>query len=526
MTERYDFLVIGGGIAGLSFALEVADSGTVAVLTKRGSTESNTHYAQGGIAAVIGAEDAFDVHVRDTIVAGDGLNNPEIVEICVREGPAAIRRLTERGVRFAQDLGREGGHTYRRVLHATDVTGREIQRALTERAQAHPNIRMLENHVGIDLIRRRKVDGGHGPDRIVGAYVLEADTGRVSTLAARVVMLATGGSGKVYLYTTNPDVATGDGVAMAWRARARIANMEFFQFHPTCLYHPEAKSFLISEALRGEGGVLRRVDGTPFMDGVHPLGSLAPRDIVARAIDAELKRTGDDHVVLDMTGLDPAYLDDRFPTILGRCQALGIDFRTQPIPVVPAAHYQCGGVVVDRDGRTSVAGLYAAGETSCTGLHGANRLASNSLLEGAVFGFRAALAAREEAATVELPESLPEWSSGYAQPGDEDVVVSQSWDEIRRFMWNYVGIVRSNRRLLRARRRLGLLSSEINEDWWKYHVSRDSIELRNIALVAELIIEGALRRQESRGLHYSLDFPLRDDAGGPRDTILWRGSRS
>ena len=522
MTERYDVLVLGSGIAGLSYALEVCEHASVAVVTKRGGADSNTNYAQGGIAAAVGDDDSFAEHVQNTIVAGDGLNDRDIVDICVSEGPRAIERLVSRGVDFAPDLGREGGHTRRRVLHATDITGREIQRVLLERASEHRNLHLLEHHAAIDLVRDRASGGGAG--RVVGAYVLDEQTGLVKAFSARVVVLATGGSGKVYLYTSNPDVATGDGVAMAWRARAKISNMEFFQFHPTCLYHPKAKSFLVSETLRGDGGILRRQDGTPFMDDVHPMGSLAPRDIVARAIDHEMKRTGDDCVFLDMTHLDSDYLAERYPTILGTCASFGIDFRTQPLPVVPAAHYQCGGVVTDQDGRTSLDGLFAVGEVACTGLHGANRLASNSLLEGAVFGFRAARATLSELTAATPPRSLAPWSTGYATPGDEWVVVSHSWDEIRRFMWNYVGIVRSNKRLERARRRVGLLKSEIHEDWWRYHVTRDSIELRNIAQVAELIIEGARLRQESRGLHYNVDFPEKDD-GWLRPTTLWRGTR-
>ena len=514
---------MGSGIAGLSYALAAADHGSVAIVTKRSATDSNTHYAQGGIAAVMSEDDSFELHAENTISAGDGLNHREVVDLCVSEGPAAIQRLIESGVSFAPDLAMEGGHSRRRVLHATDITGRELQRALLAKARTHQNISLLEDHVGIDLVRRQKLGQKSGTDRIVGAYVLDEQGGNVITISARIVVLATGGAGKVYLYTSNPNITTGDGVAMAWRARAKIANMEFFQFHPTCLFHPKAKSFLISEALRGEGGVLRRIDGTTFMEKVHPMGSLAPRDIVARAIDIELKRTGDDHVCLDLTELDGNYLESRFPNILATCARYGIDFRTTPVPVVPAAHYQCGGVVTDINGQSSMPGLYAVGEVACTGLHGANRLASNSLLEGAVFGYRAALAGIQELDSVSHSDQLPKWSSGDAQPGDEWVVVSHSWDEIRRIMWNYVGIVRSNKRLRRARRRISLLQGEILEDWWRFHVSRDSIELRNIALISEMVIEAALRRQESRGLHYNVDFPIRDDKNWLRDTILWRG---
>ncbi|MBT9556733.1 MAG: L-aspartate oxidase [Myxococcales bacterium] len=527
---QFDFLVLGTGIAGLSFALDACKHGSVAIVTKRGASDSNTNRAQGGIAAVMGSDDSFAEHVDNTMVAGDGLNHRDIVEMIVEEGPGAIARLREIGVAFADDLAREGGHTKRRVLHATDITGREIQRALLERVLTQPNVTLFEDHVAIDLIRRRKTDAGRGesgagaaPDRILGAYVFDEKADVVRAFGARVVALATGGAGKVYLYTSNPDVATGDGVAMAFRARAKVANMEFFQFHPTCLYHPRAKSFLVSEALRGEGGILRRLDGTPFMDAVHPMGSLAPRDVVARAIDMELKRTGDDHVVLDLTHLDGDYMQDRFPTILGTVREFGIDFRTTPLPVVPAAHYQCGGVVTDAWGRTSVAGLYAVGECAHTGLHGANRLASNSLLEGAVMGARAARAAIEELPDATVPTGIAAWASGYARPGDQQVVVTHSWEEIRRTMWNYVGIVRSNERLERARRRVSMLESEILEDWWRYHVTRNAIELRNIALVARLVIDGAMRRQESRGLHCTEDFPEKDDHNWLRDTVLWRG---
>ena len=524
MESSYDFLVLGSGIAGLSYALEASAHGSVCVVSKRQADDTNTNWAQGGIAAVVGPDDSFAEHIENTMTAGGGLNKQDIVELCVTEGPAAIATLRERGVSFAADLSREGGHTKRRVLHATDITGREIQRALLVSARNEKNIDLYEQHTAVDLIRRNKLVDSGDPDRIVGAYILDEATGRVHSVVSKIVVLATGGAGKVYLYTSNPDVATGDGVAMAYRARAKVANMEFFQFHPTCLYHPRAKTFLISEALRGDGAVLRRIDGTPFMDEVHPMGSLAPRDIVARNIDSQMKTTGDDHVGLDLTHLDHDFMARRYPTILKTVEQYGYDWRRSPIPVVPAAHYMCGGVMVDSWGRTSVPGLYAVGEVACTGLHGANRLASNSLLEGAVFGARAAGKSVEEARSVPTIPAVTEWSSGYATPGDERVVITQSWDEIRRFMWNYVGIVRTRKRLARARRRLDMLRSEIMEDWWRYHVTRDAIELRNIAQVAELIIEGAMRRTESRGLHYNLDYPDTDDEQWLHDTILWRGS--
>lgn len=521
-----DVLVIGSGIAGLSFALEAAQAGSVLVVTKRERSEANTRYAQGGISSVLGDDDSFESHVRDTIEAGAGLCKPHVVRLCVEHGPAAIERLVRWGVHFdrdargAFDLGREGGHSHRRVLHAGDITGREIERALVAACDAHPDVRFLEHHHAIDLITSAKHLRLGGPNRCVGAYVLDARGRRVLAVRARRVVLATGGAGKVYRYTSNPDVATGDGVAMAYRAGARVANLEFFQFHPTCLFHPAANSFLISEALRGEGGVLRLRDGTPFMEAYHPLGSLAPRDVVARAIDNELKKSGDPHVLLDMTALPGDFLVERFPNIFERCLALGIDLRTDPIPVVPAAHYMCGGVATDTWGRTNVHGLYAIGEVACTGLHGANRLASNSLLEGAVFAVRAAEDVRAELADRgPLPE-VPPWDPGAAREPDEGVVITQNWREIRQFMWNYVGIVRSDRRLARARRRIDLLREEIHEYYWNYRVTSDLLELRNLALVAELIIRSAQMRKESRGLHYNIDYPERSDGRFGTDTVI------
>ena len=534
MGVSSDFLVIGSGIAGLTYALRAADRGTVILVTKREREESNTRYAQGGIASVWSESDSYDQHVEDTLLAGAGLCHRDVVELTVREGPARVRELIELGVEFTRrsverdadyDLTKEGGHSRRRVLHAHDMTGREIARVLLESAAAHPNIVIRDDHVAIDLITRRKIRGlGNRlrEDRCLGAYVLDVSRGEVETLTARVTVLSTGGSGKVYLYTSNPDIATGDGVAMARRAGARVGNMEFFQFHPTCLYHPEAKSFLISEAMRGEGGILRRADGTPFMEGSHPLKDLAPRDIVARAIDSELKTTGDDCVFLDMTMHSGDWLSERFPNIVSRVQDFGIDPGSEPIPVVPAAHYQCGGVVTDAHGETSIAGLFACGEVAFTGLHGANRLASNSLLEALVFAHRAAERSLERQSDLidDSGVEVPDWRTGLATNEDESVVVSQCWDEIRRFMWNYVGIVRSHRRLERAARRLALVWGEIREYYWSYHLTRDLIEVRNIAEVAGLIIASAQTRRESRGLHYTVDHAQTDDRNWCRDTIL------
>lgn len=526
MAEKFDFLVIGGGIAGLSFALKAAGRGSVAVLTKRARSEGNTQYAQGGVAAVLSKTDTFDQHIQDTLTAGAGLCKREAVEVTVREGPDRLRELVELGALFTRtpsgelDLTREGGHSQRRVVHAADTTGREIERALLAACDETKNIKFFPNTAAIDLIVDRKAVPGLG--RCVGVYAL-LSAGRVETFLGRATVLATGGSGKVYLYTTNPDVATGDGLAMTYRAGAQVANMEFYQFHPTCLYHPEAKNFLISEALRGEGGQLRLRNGETFMERYHAMGALAPRDVVAKAIDAELKRTGDECVYLDMTHLGRAFVMDRFPNIFATCKAFGIDMAVQPIPVVPAAHYQCGGVITDLWGRTSIAGLYAIGEVAQTGLHGANRLASNSLLEGLVFGHRAAKATAEEIATAgRHREEPPDWNPGAAVDSDESVVVTHNWDEIRRLMWNYVGIVRTGKRLMRARRRLDLLREEIRDYYWQFKVTRDVIELRNIADVAHVIVECASRRKESRGLHYTLDYPNRDDHNWSKDTVLSR----
>jgi len=524
--EHVDFLVLGSGVAGLTFALEAAAHGSVLVLTKRQRWESSTQYAQGGVASVLGADDDFGLHVQDTLVAGAGLCKREAVEVTVREGPDRIKWLLSLGAEFDRDsqdhlhLTREGGHSRRRVAHAKDTTGREIERVLIAACQAR-GVRIEEDQVAVDLVTSAKVGQG-GPNRALGAYVLDRATGDVAAISAGVTVLATGGAGKVYLYTTNPDVATGDGVAMAYRAGATVANLEFFQFHPTCLFHPQAKSFLVSEALRGEGGILRNGAGEAFMSRYDPRRELAPRDVVARSIDAEMKRRGDECAFLDMTHKPKGFLVEHFPHIYATCREFGIDMAVQPIPVVPAAHYQCGGVVTDLEGRTSLPRLFAIGEVACTGLHGANRLASNSLLEGLVFGRRAALAARATLADAGGAAEIPDWNAGDALAPEEGVVVTHNWDEVRRVMWNYVGIVRTEKRLERARTRLRILRAEIRDYYWQYKITADLVELRNLADLAMLIVESARRRKESRGLHYLLDHPQADEKW-LRDTVLTRG---
>jgi L-aspartate oxidase len=525
-----DFLVIGGGIAGMMFALKAAELGSVTVLTKAASDEANTAYAQGGIASVWSVDDSFESHIEDTLRAGVGLCNREAVEAIVRDGPAVVRELIALGTRFTRveegsedeyDLGREGGHSHRRVLHAQDLTGREIMRALGAAAANHPNLRVVENHVAINLLMERRADGQ--PSACWGAYALEKATMAVRKFVARATMLATGGAGKVYLYTTNPDIASGDGVAMAYRAGAPIANMEFYQFHPTCLYHPAAKSFLISEALRGEGAILRLPDGTPFMKRYHPDAELAPRDVVARAIDSEMKRLGLDCVYLDISHRPVSYVRERFPNIFKRCLSFGFDLSAAPIPVVPAAHYMCGGVITDIMARTPIARLYAAGEVAMTGLHGANRLASNSLLEAAVMGLRAAADVRVRMhGDRSAPPEFPEWDPGDAIKSEQRVLITHSWEEIRRLMWNYVGIVRSDRRLDRAMRRIQMLKEEIHSYYWDHLLDSDLIELRNLVTVAELLVRCAQTRKESRGLHYNIDHPARDDRNWLHDTRLSR----
>lgn len=507
---RFDVAVVGSGLAGLTVALHLADHRQVALLAKRDLGESASDRAQGGISAVLAPDDSVEAHVRDTLVGGAGLCDEAVTRFVIGQGPEMIAWLEAQGVVFDRDpatsayhLTREGGHSHRRVVHAADATGHAIQQTLIEHVRRHPNIAVFTDHIVIDVITGNK--SGRQDNRCYGLYALDKRTGRVITLGADVTVLATGGAGKVYLYTTNPDIATGDGVAMGWRAGCRVANMEFIQFHPTCLYHPQAKSFLISEAVRGEGGLLKRPDGSRFMPDYDPRAELAPRDVVARAIDFEMKKHGYDCVYLDISHKPADFLKSHFPTIYQRCLAFGIDITREPIPVVPAAHYSCGGILTDRNGRTDIDGLYAVGEVACTGLHGANRLASNSLLECLVIG-RAA--ARDILARPAKPVPvLPPWDESRVTDADEEVVISHNWDELRRFMWDYVGIVRTTKRLERALHRIQLLNEEIAEYYRNFRVSNDLIELRNLVLTAELIVRCAMSRHESRGLHFSRDYP-------------------
>lgn len=527
MTDphRFDVLIIGSGLAGLTAALHLASTHRVAVVTKRQVEDGSSNWAQGGIAAVLGEGDSVASHIEDTLIAGAGLCDLAATRFTVENAPGAIAWLRELGVPFSTEKGelhltREGGHSHRRIVHATDATGAAVQATLIDRVRATPGITLFEHHMLVDLITDRKLPhmAGSTP-RCLGAYVLDEERDEVITFSAPHTILATGGAGKVYLYTTNPDTATGDGIAAAWRAGCRVGNMEFIQFHPTCLYHPHAKSFLITEAVRGEGGQLKlppRLGSHRFMPDHDPRAELAPRDVVARAIDFEMKKHGLDCVHLDISHQSPEFLQEHFPNILARCAELGIDITREPIPVVPAAHYTCGGVVTDLKGQTDLEGLYAVGETTCTGLHGANRLASNSLVECMVFA-QAAVNAIRRSGEVEAPP-LPQWDVSRVTDADEQVVISHNWDELRRFMWDYVGIVRTDKRLERAAHRITLLQSEIHEFYSQFHVTRDLLELRNLVQVADLIVMSALMRRESRGLHFSRDYP--DLLPEARPTVL------
>jgi len=532
MTHQYqhDVLIIGSGASGLSLALQLAEHASVAVLSKSELSESSTFYAQGGVSAVLDTCDSIDSHVQDTLHAGAGLCNEEIVRFVVEHGRESIQWLTDLGVNFTRvidadgsmdfHLHQEGGHSHRRIIHASDTTGRAIETTLENRVRAHSNIELFEYRTAIDLITSEKSDQASPVNKCLGAYAYDEAESAVELFKARFVILATGGVGKVYLYTSNPDICTGDGIAMAWRAGCSIANMEFIQFHPTCLYHPEAKSFLISEALRGEGAKLLLANGETFMHRFDKRAELAPRDIVARAIDHEMKKTGSECVYLDISHKSKDFIISHFPNIYQKCLCFGFDLAKQPIPVVPAAHYSCGGIVVDKHGRTDISGLYAIGEVTNSGLHGANRMASNSLLECVVFAHSAFRDIKTRLSETEMPSQLPEWDESQVTDSDEEVVVSHNWDEIRRFMWDYVGIVRTTKRLHRAHSRVRLLQKEIMEYYGNFRVTNDLIELRNLVTVAELIIRSALRRKESRGLHYSLDYPELDNSKSPQNTVL------
>lgn len=532
--QQFDVLIIGSGLAGLTLALSVAADKKVCVVSKREINDAASDWAQGGIAAVQNDEDSIEAHVQDTLIAGAGLCDEAVTKMVAEQGKRSVDWLIEQGVAFTRTddnhsyhLTREGGHSQRRIIHAADATGHAVQMTLSEKVRQHPNITLLENHIAVDLITTSKVkniklenigDGQFPADdnRCLGAYVLNSKTGKVMTMAAQNTVLATGGAGKVYLYTTNPDVSTGDGIAMAWRAGCRVANMEFIQFHPTCLFHPHAKSFLITEAVRGEGGVLKLPDGSRFMQEHDPRAELAPRDVVARAIDFEMKKRGIDCVYLDISHKPQEFITSHFPNIYKRCLEFGIDICKNPIPVVPAAHYACGGVMTDAQGRTDIHHLYAIGETACTGLHGANRLASNSLLECLVFGQAAAEDILQQP-KIKVP-LLPYWDESRVTDADEEVLITHTWDELRRFMWNYVGIVRTDKRLSRALHRIHMLRDEVHEFYSNFKISHDLIELRNLLQVAELIVKSAIERKESRGLHYSKDHPNLDAEAIP--TVL------
>ncbi len=541
MHHTSDFLVIGSGVAGLMFSLKVARHGTVTLVTKKEVMESNTRYAQGGIAAVLSTVDSFDLHMKDTLASGDYLSDPEVVEVVVKNGPDSIHDLIDLGVKFSRkedgksipgtdyDLGREGGHSENRVIHAKDMTGKEMETVLVDHVKKHPNIQLFEDHIALDLITvSTRVKSGviikEQESFCCGAYILNKKDNKIHTFSSKITVLATGGAGKVYLYTSNPDVATGDGIAMAYRVGASVANLEFVQFHPTCLYHPEAKNFLISEAVRGEGGILVNANGEPFMERYSELKDLACRDVVSRAIDSEIKKRGDESVFLDISHKDSEFVKNRFPTLYEKCKYFGFDMTKQPVPVVPAAHYMCGGVATDLNGRTDVKHLFAIGETACTGLHGANRLASNSLLEALVYAQRAADRAIMELKEYQVSNETipPEWDDVGTTDSDEVSLVSHNWEEIRAFMWNYVGVVRSDKRIARAERRIENIQEEIRDYYWDFKVTSDLIELRNIATVAKLIIRCAKERKESRGLHYNIDYPKKDDQCWLTNTVLKR----
>lgn len=533
MTLTTDFLVIGSGISGLSFALKAAQLGHVTLVTKKNKVDTATNLAQGGIAAVLSEDDSFDLHIKDTLTAGAGLCDEEIVRLVVENGPQRINELIALGVAFTHDdqnpsrldLGREGGHSARRIAHAHDLTGREIERGLIAQVEKNSNITILEDHLAVDLLIASKAGlpvPVPFPERCLGAYILDRRDNSISPYLAKVTVLCSGGAGKVYLYTTNPDIATGDGIAMAYRAGARVANLEFVQFHPTCLYHPMAKTFLISEAVRGEGGRLIDKNGVPFMERYDARGDLATRDEVARAIDTEMKTSGDDNVFLDISHKPADFVKKRFPNIYKTCLSYGIDITREPIPVVPAAHYMCGGVLTDKMGRTSIKNLFAFGETACTGLHGGNRLASNSLLEAVVFAHQAFLQCEQDWQELRKKshQQIPDWYAGQAERIEECVLISHNWDQIRRLMWNYVGIVRSEKRLKLVQKRMQPILEEVAQHFRDFLLTPDLIELRNLALIAELIVKSAMMRKESRGLHYIIDYPEKDDVNWRKNTIL------